>query len=570
MDTKIGILLNKLRRIEKGQALILVLVLLAVGGVMIAPLLAYMGTGVKTGMVFEEKTHELYAADAGVEDALWQIKYDHVEVLFPDYDEYDYTSVWGPYNLSQQVNDEDVAVTIQNTWIPQVDPAAYGLDQDGLREIVTLGNLTVHGSVPELPGIYPDPGEYAIRIDYHGEEELGELGVEMLGIWLPHGFSYVEYSSNLEADPFAPYYPDAVTTEPYAGGQAVVWSFGPLLFGDLPAAGPTAPPGSALVTFQFTSDEAGRRPEAISWIVTSGVPEVPFAWSSDARVYSITSAAGTTIEAHVVLSSAFSFLLDNAITSPGDVELQPGTTVVGNVQYNEDLVMHGDSEIIGDVITDPIDWPMVEGLPAFYYEQVAGLPWPYDPDPDPEEIVIDEDCAVDPETGERVMGPFYREGPLDIDNNGGPLTLRLDGTIYVAGDLDFPQPGGPDAYTIDLNSQCIFAEGSISFPSNHSVTLKGSGCIIARQNIDFWPTMNAAEGDYVLVMSLDEGYQVNFQPMGDFYGSLAGEALVNLQPDSSLIKTTPPGTLNFPGIGVGGSSGGPASTLFTIETWEID
>jgi hypothetical protein len=58
---------------EKGQALILALILLAVGGLIIAPLLSYMGTGLITGEVYEAKTDELYAADAGVEDAVWRI-----------------------------------------------------------------------------------------------------------------------------------------------------------------------------------------------------------------------------------------------------------------------------------------------------------------------------------------------------------------------------------------------------------------------------------------------------------------------------------------------------------------
>jgi hypothetical protein len=61
-------------RNEKGQALILALILLAVGGLILAPLLAYMRTGLTAGEVCEVKTNELYAADAGVEDAVWKIQ----------------------------------------------------------------------------------------------------------------------------------------------------------------------------------------------------------------------------------------------------------------------------------------------------------------------------------------------------------------------------------------------------------------------------------------------------------------------------------------------------------------
>jgi hypothetical protein len=66
---------NKLIRGEKGQALLIVLILMLVGGLIIAPLLAYMGTGLKVGKeVHEKRMAELYAADAGIENAVWKLK----------------------------------------------------------------------------------------------------------------------------------------------------------------------------------------------------------------------------------------------------------------------------------------------------------------------------------------------------------------------------------------------------------------------------------------------------------------------------------------------------------------
>jgi Tfp pilus assembly protein PilX len=60
---------------QKGQALVLVLVLVLLAGLIIAPLLNLMGTGIKTNSVFENRTAYLYAADAGVQDAVWQLKH---------------------------------------------------------------------------------------------------------------------------------------------------------------------------------------------------------------------------------------------------------------------------------------------------------------------------------------------------------------------------------------------------------------------------------------------------------------------------------------------------------------
>lgn len=53
--------------------MILALILLVVGGLVASSLLAYMSTGLIASEVYERKMAELYAADAGVEDALHNI-----------------------------------------------------------------------------------------------------------------------------------------------------------------------------------------------------------------------------------------------------------------------------------------------------------------------------------------------------------------------------------------------------------------------------------------------------------------------------------------------------------------
>lgn len=65
--------IKRLRGHESGQALFLALLLLGVGSLVLAPLLSFMGSGLNAGVVVEDKTDELYAADAGVQDAIWKI-----------------------------------------------------------------------------------------------------------------------------------------------------------------------------------------------------------------------------------------------------------------------------------------------------------------------------------------------------------------------------------------------------------------------------------------------------------------------------------------------------------------
>ena len=85
---------------QKGNALAMVLLVLVVGGLILAPLLGLMSTGLVSGQVYEKKTDELYATDAGVEDAIWKIEND----LLGSY----------PYEYAEPlvVNDKTVNITV--------------------------------------------------------------------------------------------------------------------------------------------------------------------------------------------------------------------------------------------------------------------------------------------------------------------------------------------------------------------------------------------------------------------------------------------------------------------------
>ena len=68
------ITVKRILRDETGAALAMALILLLIGGLITAPLLSHMGSGLIAGEVYEARTAELYAVDAGVEDAIWKIQ----------------------------------------------------------------------------------------------------------------------------------------------------------------------------------------------------------------------------------------------------------------------------------------------------------------------------------------------------------------------------------------------------------------------------------------------------------------------------------------------------------------
>jgi len=275
------IVVRRLIREEKGQALILALILLLIGGLVTAPLLDFMGTGLKVGKeVYENKMYETYAADAGVEDGLWQIKHDRLPD-FAGYDEYDYYGQW-PYSLNESINGYGVNVTIMNVWIPKDIPAP---DAVTAQLIIEQGKLIITGG----PSAAAE-STYEIKISYHwgcGDDLL--LDVNTIGIWLPPGFEYVVGSSDLEKASGEPYYCVPVT-DPYKGGYAVVWDFASVRLSSFP--GSDGSPMIKSFTFEYTGPEGQSPNHAVSWIDTSGVADVTYTWDADVKIYQILSVAG--------------------------------------------------------------------------------------------------------------------------------------------------------------------------------------------------------------------------------------------------------------------------------------
>lgn len=277
-----------------GTALIYALLMVFFGGLMVPPMMDFVDNGLGACQIYEQKTDEIYAADSGIEDALWRVKYGDLEEMFPDpaYDMYDYYTSFD-YTMDTQVNDCDVNVSIENMWIPKDITAPAKADA---RTIIETGKLIVTGNIP-------DTSTYQIRITYYPDpNEAGDLMVDAIGIWLPTGFTYVDDSSNLEelTVPLNDYY-CVPTVTPHCGGEAVVWDFstGPSI-ATLPGANPLDTPIIADITFDFDSTQTGVNPTAMAWVETSGVTGIEFSWDADIKIFGITSIAGSaTAEAHL-------------------------------------------------------------------------------------------------------------------------------------------------------------------------------------------------------------------------------------------------------------------------------
>lgn len=106
--------LGKITRGQKGQALAIVLVLLAVGGLLIMPTLGLGFTTLKGHQAVESKMLEFYAADSGVEDALyWITKGRRAEGPWAGWDEEAGYGERDRYSINYAFVDVDVDVIVQ-------------------------------------------------------------------------------------------------------------------------------------------------------------------------------------------------------------------------------------------------------------------------------------------------------------------------------------------------------------------------------------------------------------------------------------------------------------------------
>lgn len=217
------------------------------------------------------------------------------------------------------------------------------------------------------------------------------------------------------------------------------------------------------------------------------------------------------------VSANYSGIMDNVVTSPCEYDLQ-GPTQVNPPEGEE----HGpEANYTGD-------WPTAEAFSDMYWDDVVGYPYGSD--------------YLDVKDYGDGIGPLYRNGTLDIENTGtAGLTVTLNGTVYVTGDTQIGQTDKD--FILDLNEHTIFIESDtgaapLDDPCNPEenqyalriggkCTLTGSGCIIAVGGIEFKPNMSCNETDFIFVLSIRG--TTYMQPNGDFYGSLAGLAEVNIQ-----------------------------------------
>jgi hypothetical protein len=135
-------------RDQRGMAMLtLVLLLLVLGGLILAPLLGLMSTGLIAGQVYEKKTYEYYAADAGVEDAIWRIENDPPASYPYDYPE---PLTVNGRSVDVAIHREDIDPTCGETLTYRILSTVVTDDGGGTAAIVNSTTIDAHLSVSYL------------------------------------------------------------------------------------------------------------------------------------------------------------------------------------------------------------------------------------------------------------------------------------------------------------------------------------------------------------------------------------------------------------------------------------
>jgi len=182
---------------EKGQALPIVLALLVLGGLTVTPSLNYAATSLNHGKIIAQGVNGIYAADAGVEDALWCLK----------------NGITPSQQLSENINQMEVAIQTE-------EKETYTLY---FGEVVQAGQhsdyLSVNGTM-----VWDEEAEaYKYTITVNWEEGAPTIHLTEVGVRLPLGYGYQPDSAAIFANNLSIAEPEEVLDS--YGAYLLSWQF---------------------------------------------------------------------------------------------------------------------------------------------------------------------------------------------------------------------------------------------------------------------------------------------------------------------------------------------------------
>ena len=304
-------LMIRMLKKQSGQALPMALILLFIGAILIIPTLDLATVNLKATDAIGQKTREAYAADAGIEDALWYLQSDErLDIIKAEDPDGEWPLEYNLHELEGTVNQREVAVSIDQAWLlngllglPETEPPE-GSTENANEHWIVISAINID-----------DTSNYIV--DISTDEAADEIYVDHIAVWLPPGYSYVDDSIKIngvaiDGDEPLVKNPDDQTS--HRGGTALIWDYWGTPFNDLSNIAPPPPEGgvtpaekfppSMRLSLNYTSTPFQEAKGFFPWIKLSTGNCI--AWDTDSGFYHVESTgvtaepeSSTTIEAYI-------------------------------------------------------------------------------------------------------------------------------------------------------------------------------------------------------------------------------------------------------------------------------
>ena len=230
--------LKQIKSGEKGQVLPTVLALLVLGGLAIVPSLNYAATSLNAGRIIGEGVRGVYAAEAGVEDALWSLE----------------NGISPPQQLSENINQMEITVQTE-------DRGTYTLY---LGELIQPKGHSDH-LIVDSEIVWDEGAEaykYIITVTWQPLPGIPVIHLEGVGARLPVGYEYQQYSSAMFPENLSTDDDNELTQTLDTSG---VW----LLNWDLKSSNPSVSEGNPVQTQTFYITGEGSQEGHYGWVVAN-------------------------------------------------------------------------------------------------------------------------------------------------------------------------------------------------------------------------------------------------------------------------------------------------------------
>ena len=508
----------------RGQALILVLILLAIGSLIIVPLLQYGSTSYKSRAQYGQFIKEDYAADAANEYALWKLRWE--PGFAPDL-EFGVTSP----PIVVTIN----GVTVSTTITAQASQllSGYGLID---HQIKPTKEVTPTTALPNVPTTFT----YTITLQRLEPNDAEFDPLQSIKDAMDKGFLYVPNSSSLDGVPFRD---DDLTIlqQPVIVSDVTQTQWSNISNED------------AMVKQNAPTQNYGT---SLTMDVSSGV------LSQNNKARSFLKFDVSTLPAEAIINSATLTLWATsypAVTRTYNANRVTGTWTQAGINWNNQPAVAALPTAKADTaaaITTPMAWNVVEDVRAWADGTAANNGWRISDEVEetatkPYTVTVRDTWEYDTDNGLTpdiipISGDIYAVAYDGKDNDGFLKTVRINSNgLFTKTPIDtweYDTDNGmtPDIIPISGNVYAVAYDGKDADGFLKTVTISSGGAI-TKTAIDTWE-FDTANGQTPVIVPIS----------GNVYA-----IAYNGVDDDGFLKTV---TISSSGL----------ITKTPIDTWEYD